>query len=390
MGIVFVYMLGQSLPVSSHLAYKEMIAAYDMTDSLATLAMLSGGNVMRQSLFSLGLSPWMTSMIFWRFLSLFKLVKEPTRYQTHLWQMGLLFFVAVIQSYGFSTYQSGAVIEDSWSERLFVMIVMIAGSYVLTWLANLNTKKGLGGPTVIILSNLILTLLMNAYLLKETYSSGGGLGIILFAIMGLFAFIWLTVRVYRAEYRLPIRRLMIVSSLAEKSYLPIRLTPAGGLPFMYAMSLMMLPTLVLSILFSFFPNVEWLQILATQFSIRELPGILFYISLLFVLAIGFSYFHLDPSDIADRMQKNGDFIEGVRPGMATRRYINHYVFRLAIVGAVYTSVVGGLPLLLVWSQSGQVGVALLVNNIYIVTTLMLVIVEQVSVLQTWKQYTDLI
>lgn len=90
------------------------------------------------------------------------------------------------------------------------------------------------------------------------------------------------------------------------------------------------------------------------------------------------------------MQKGGDFIEGVRPGLATKKYINKYLWRLTIIGAIYTAIMGGLPMLIVWSQSGQISFALLINNIYIMTTLMLGIVEQINVMLTWKQYNDLI
>nr|WP_301183454.1 hypothetical protein [Streptococcus suis] len=127
-----------------------------------------------------------------------------------------------------------------------------------------------------------------------------------------------------------------------------------------------------------------------QFGLSDLPGILFYIFLLFILAIGFAYFNLDSGEIAEEMQKNGDFIEGVRPGLATKKYIESYIWRLAVIGAIYTCLIGGIPMVLVWKQSGQVGIALLVNNIYIITTLMLGVIEQIDVMLTWKRYGDLI
>ena len=90
------------------------------------------------------------------------------------------------------------------------------------------------------------------------------------------------------------------------------------------------------------------------------------------------------------MQKNGDFIEGIRPGQATRDRMNFYLKRLTAIGAIYTCFMGGFPLLLVWSQGGEVSLALLINNVYIVTSLLLGVVEQVHVLQSWKEYGDLI
>lgn len=397
-GVVFIYMLGKYIPIGTVPLYRNVSATgFDLTDALDTLAMVSGGNFSMQNLFSLGISPWMTSMILWRFLSLFEIVKAATKRQTHLYQMTLMFIVALIQAYGFSSVSDYYDIVELGPAsqillRLASMVIMIAGSFVLSWLANLNARKGVGGPSVIIISNMTLNFLLNivALITQNSFNPLEWLLITLAIVLGSSLLIWITLVVYRAEYRIPIRRIMIVSSFAERTYIPIRLTPAGGMPFMYAMTLMTLPPIVISILLGFFPDNQWLQFLSANFSISQLPGILSYIFLLFILAIGFSYFNLDPGEIAEGMQKGGDFIEGVRPGLATKKYINKYLWRLTIIGAIYTAIMGGLPMLIVWSQSGQMSFALLINNIYIMTTLMLGIVEQINVMLTWKQYNDLI
>ncbi|HFI0107238.1 TPA: accessory Sec system protein translocase subunit SecY2 [Streptococcus suis] len=397
-GIVFIYMVGKYIPVGTVPLYDNIsTTGFDLTNSLDTLAMVSGGNFSMQNLFSLGLSPWMTSMILWRFLSLFEIVKAATKRQTHLYQMSLMFIVALIQSYGFSSvsdyYDISAFGSASQTMlRISSMVIMIAGSYVLTWLANLNAQKGVGGPSVIIISNMTLNFLLNiaALISLNSFTAIEWTLIALAIVLGSSLLIWITLVVYRAEYRIPIRRITIVSSFAERTYIPLRMTPAGGMPFMYAMTLMTLSPILIAILLGFFPNNQWLQYLSANFSISQLPGIVFYIFLLFILAIGFAYFNLDPGEIAEGMQKGGDFIEGVRPGLATKKYINKYLWRLTIIGSIYTSIMGGLPMLIVWSQSGQMSFALLINNIYIMTTLMIGIVEQINVMETWKQYNDLI
>ncbi|HEM3587642.1 TPA: accessory Sec system protein translocase subunit SecY2 [Streptococcus suis] len=396
-GIVLVYMLGKYTPLGTLPLYPGVVHSYNLTNSLDALAMVSGGNFSTYNLFSLGLAPWMTSMILWRLLSLFDLVKTGTRKQLHVSQMFLLLLIAFIQSLGL-TYASDFYnvsflgMNSEWLPRLTSMVVMVAGSFVLMWLANLNVRKGIGGASVIIISNMTLAFLTNVVqLIKSSrFSIVEWMLVLLLIGLGSSLLIALTIKVYRAEYRIPIRRIMIVSSLAEETYIPIKITPAGGMPFMYAMTLMVLPTLVFSALGTFFPKKEWIHDLSLQFGLSDLPGILFYIFLLFILAIGFAYFNLDSGEIAEEMQKNGDFIEGVRPGLATKKYIESYIWRLAVIGAIYTCLIGGLPMVFVWKQSGQVGIALLVNNIYIITTLMLGVIEQIDVILTWKRYGDLI
>ncbi len=51
-------MLGKYIPIGTLPVYSEIGAGgYDLTSSLDTLAMVSGGNFSMQNLFSLGLSP---------------------------------------------------------------------------------------------------------------------------------------------------------------------------------------------------------------------------------------------------------------------------------------------------------------------------------------------
>lgn len=395
-GIIFVYMLGKYSPLAT-LPVQDTTTNLDVTSYLDNLAMVTGGQFSSLTLFSLGLSPWMTTMILWRFLTLFKVVKTLTNRQSHLWRMGIMLVVAGIQSLGFSAgadYLPLASLgeQSSLFLRIATMVILVAGAYVLMWLGNLNGQKGIGGQTVIIIANMILTFLINILSYLDLHQDEPLFLVMTFGILALIVsgLIFLTVRVYRAEYRIPIRRIMVISSFADHTYIPIRLTPAGGMPFMYAMTLMSLPSLMIQGLLSLYPQNQLLTYLSPRIGIQELPGIVAYILLLFLLAIGFAYFNTDPSEIAEQMQKNGDFIEGIRPGKATQDYINAYLKRLTAIGAIYTCFMGGLPLLLVWSQGSEIGLALLINNVYIVTSLLLGVVEQVHILQSWKEYKDLI
>ncbi|HEM3503370.1 TPA: accessory Sec system protein translocase subunit SecY2 [Streptococcus suis] len=258
-GIVLVYMLGKYTPLGTLPLHPGVVHSYNLTNSLDALAMVSGGNFSTYNLFSLGLAPWMTSMILWRFLSLFDLVKTGTRKQLHVSQMFLLLLIAFIQSLGL-TYASDFYnvsflgMNSEWLPRLTSIVVMVAGSFVLMWLANLNVRKGIGGASVIIISNMTLAFLTNVVqLIKSSrFSIVEWMLVLLLIGLGSSLLIALTIKVYRAEYRIPIRRIMIVSSLAEETYIPIKITPAGGMPFMYAMTLMVLPTLVFSALGTFF------------------------------------------------------------------------------------------------------------------------------------------
>ncbi|MBO4108321.1 accessory Sec system protein translocase subunit SecY2 [Streptococcus suis] len=383
--ILFIYMLGKYTPISTYPhQLSQNQTALAMT--LNSFAMVTGGEFSKLNLFSLGLSPWMTSMILWRFVGFLKLNAAFTQLQNHLSQTFIMLIVGLIQAFGYLAIMPAASV--STYERLGTIVILLAGTFVLMWLGNLNTEKGLGGSSTIIAASMILSFIMSVSAMTDSRLANP-IVIVLFVLAAL-VLVWIAVLVYKAEYRIPTRRIMLNTNLLKSSYIPIRVTPAGGMPFMYAMTLMTLPVLLLQGLIAVVPQLAGLRGMEGSLSVSELPGILLYTGVLFILSYGFAYFNMDPSEVAENMQKSGDYIENIRPGKATQAYLTRYLNRMAFVGAVYTCMMGSLPLFLVWYFNGETGLGMMVNNIYIVTTLMLTIVEQVDIIQSWKQYEDII
>lgn len=63
--------------------------------------------------------------------------------------------------------------------------------------------------------------------------------------------------------------------------------------------------------------------------------------------IAFTYFYtgivFNSNEIAENLQKQGGFIEGVRPGEQTEKYLNRTVNRLVLFGSVVLGVIAVLP-----------------------------------------------
>lgn len=391
LGIIIVYLLGRRMPLAT--VAIEALEQPDRQDFVTNLSAVTGGNFFEMTLFSLGLGPWMTSMILWRFLIFFNRFKQLTQRRAHYVQMTLMLVIAIIQALGMT---SAVAFRDSSLSplvlRLATLVILISGTCVLSWLAHLNSHKGLGGAIVIILANLILTSLsgLTLYLQGLSLTIWSLLLTLVVLFLAVSCLIVFTIVIYKAEYRLQIRRITIISEFAEATYIPIRLTPAGAMPYMYGMTLMILPPLMLNGLRHLFPKVAWLSYLADHLTLSQLPGVLIYISLLFMLAFGFAYYHYDPIEIAKSMRISGDYIEGIRPGRATERYIRHRLNQMTFIGAVITSLIGGFPLLLVLGNPDKVSLALLINNGYIITTMMLGVIEQLDVLRSWRKYHNII
>lgn len=398
--IVLVYLIGRFLPVPTAAVNNELLQNFVNSNLLNNLATVTGARISSLTLFSLGLSPWMTTVIIWRFFTVFNLFKNQTQAQVYRYRMLLSLIIASIQAFGLTA--SSNLIEMDFlgmtgdGISIFVtMLILVAGSVVLTWIGNMNAERGLGGMTIIILVNMILAFIENgvAFISEIDQFSWE---IVIQAILIFVAYsslVLLTVTLYRGEYRIPIKRVGINTFFNQKSYLPIRVTPAGAMPFMYGMTLMMLPAYIVNGMQYFYPDNEILKGIAANLSLTQLPGALFYISLLYVLSIGFAYYNYDSYDIAKNMRNNGDYIEGIQPGQPTKNYIQRKVNSFAQFGAFTVILIGGLPLIFLVIQGardGSVSIALLINNAYIVSSLLLGVIEQVHTIQSWKQYRDVI
>ena len=66
-----------------------------------------------------------------------------------------------------------------------------------------------------------------------------------------------------------------------------------------------------------------------------------------MLIVVFTYFYtsivFNSNEIADNLQKQGGFIEGMRPGISTANYLNKVVNRLNLFGAIALGLIALLP-----------------------------------------------
>ena len=79
-------------------------------------------------------------------------------------------------------------------------------------------------------------------------------------------------------------------------------------------------------------------------------GSRFYNFFYFLLVIGFTYFYtvvvFNPQKIAEEIQKHGGFIPGIRPGLATKEYLEKILYKITSVGAVFLGLIAILPVLI--------------------------------------------
>ena len=68
------------------------------------------------------------------------------------------------------------------------------------------------------------------------------------------------------------------------------------------------------------------------------------------MVIAFTFFYtvivFNPQKIAEEIQKNGGFIPGIRPGNATKQFLEKIVYKITSVGALFLGVIAILPALM--------------------------------------------
>ena len=345
---LFIYVLGTKLT----LPFIDMSKAAAMDGTSTTLnyaTALMGGNLRSMSLLSVGLSPWMSSMLIWQMFAVSKrlgLSKLPLEVQERR-RMLLTLVIALIQSVALvlnlPLQEAGGV--DMITIIVLDTLVLMAGTYFLIWLTDLNAAMGLGGSIMIVMASMI------AYIPQDIWNSIQELKIssLWLALMLVFSlvFLYLAVTVERSKYRIPVNKINIHNRFKKYSYLDIRLNPAGGMPIMYAMTLVSIPQYFLLIIHFLQPNNQLIEQWIEALSMGSPAWFILYLLTIFILALAFAFINISGDQIAERMQKSGEYIENVYPGAATRRYINGLVTYFALVGAFYLILISGLPMIVV-------------------------------------------
>ena len=345
---LFIYVLGTKLT----LPFVDMSKAAAMDGTSTTLnyaTALMGGNLRSMSLFSVGLSPWMSSMLIWQMFAVSKrlsLSKLPLEVQERR-RMLLTLVIALIQSVALvlnlPLQEAGGV--DMTTIMVLDTLVLMAGTYFLIWLTDLNAAIGLGGSIMIVMASMI------AYIPQDIWNSIQELKIssLWLALMLVFSlvFLYLAVTVERSKYRIPVNKINIHNRFKKYSYLDIRLNPAGGMPIMYAMTLVSIPQYFLLIIHFLQPDNQLIEQWIEALSMGSPAWFILYLLTIFILALAFAFINISGDQIAERMQKSGEYIENVYPGGATRRYINGLVTYFALVGAFYLILISGPPMMVV-------------------------------------------
>lgn len=429
-GIILAYRLLAQIPVPMGDAstFKEAVSnLMEKSDFSSFLNLISGGGLASFSIILVGLSPYITSSIVIQLLTkaiprLEELSNdgETGRRKINQWTRMLTVPLAIVQSiaYIFILYQStiaANVATDfvpTFRDWALSVTSMTAGSIILMWLGELITEQGVGnGISTLIFASIISQLPTTmASLGTALFNTSNGMlnlfgleipvdpttfWIILGFAIAMLIVIYILVKLNEAQRIITVNYAKRVHGNSSyggiKSILPIKLIAAGVIPVIFATAFLSLPALVGQVITSIDSGNEIGQNLVSIFSAPSANNFatlypdgltakwFIYPAVYFVLVFAFTYFYtsiiFNTKEIADNLQKQGGFIEGVRPGIATAKYLSKVVNHLDLFGALALGLIAMLPFatdfVFIMTTGAPIGLSISGTGLLIVVTVAL-------------------
>ncbi len=355
--ILVIFRIFAHIPVAG-VNLDQLKALFAQNQFLGLLDIFSGGTLANFSVMALGLNPYINASIIMQlgtlvFPKLDALQKEGEsgRQKINQYTRYLTVPLAAIQAVGmFALLKSQGIIAlQNPIQIASFILTMTAGTILLVWLGELITEKGVGnGISIIIFAGIVGRIPVALGQTLSTSSSQNLFNIVAFAAMGI-AVITSIVIVNEATRKIVVNYARRVRGNkmygGQTTYLPLRLNQAGVIPIIFAVSIMLLPSLLANYMTA--SSNPTIQKIASELTVLFNPNSLFYNGMYFILVVAFTFFYtavvFNPKKIADEIQKYGGFIPGVRPGLPTAKYLNYILIRITCAGAIFLGIIAILP-----------------------------------------------
>lgn len=406
--ILLLYRIGANIAVPGVNA--KAINQVAQTGLVPMLDTVSGGGLDNYSIFSLGVSPYITAQIVIQLLQMDivpKLVEwgkqgEVGRRKTNQVTRYLTLVVAFIQSIGITLgfnvlTQMGLVKSQTPQTYIQIAIIMTAGTFLLTWLGDEITDKGLGNGVSVIIFAGIISRLPNgiAQIFKEDVSNASSSdrwkGIVFFVaiIIAILVITKVVTGVEQAIRRVPIQYTRRAAVSGSESFLPLKVNVSGVIPVIFASSFIITPSTIL-MAFQSHQGEQWYQILTQIFSLQTTPGAVIYTLLIVLFTFFYAFVQVNPEKLSENLQKQSAYIPSVWPGKDTQDFVSKLLMRLSTVGSVYLGLVALLPQLAtnIWGLPSSIGLG--GTSLLIVIGVVLELSRQVNGLLMKREYVGFI
>lgn len=399
LGALVVFRALASIPIPG---VNQAVLAEFFTNNefLGLLNIFSGGGLSNLSIVMLGVGPFITASIIMQLLTVMS--PQVKSLQSQEGEAGRAKFVqysrlltlplALLQGFGFLTLlqNNGVLLPLSNFEFAVNLVLIVSGSMLLMWIGELVTEFGVGnGVSIIIFAGIVSILPSTVSQLLFAYEPTL-LPLYIGALVVTLAVTYAVVFMTEAERPVPITNAKEsrggATYGASSSYLPLRLNQAGVIPIIFALSLLLFPTMLINVLSSTnIGNLGAIEAAVNGF----MNNMLLYGAVYFILVFVFTFFYtavtFDPDSVSQNLQRSGSFIPGIRPGGQTSEYLATLITRLTLVGATFLGLVAVLPIVM-QAATGVSQLAVGGTALLIAVTVVLDLIRRLDAQVSMREY----
>jgi len=313
--------------------------------------LFTGGALDNVSIVMLGLGPYITAVIIFQLLTmifpqiekLYKEEGEAGRQKFNQYCRIAAVPFALIQGYSmiFFLKSQGAIGSLDPMIMITAVLSIVAGSTILMWMGELISEKGIGnGVSLLIFAGIVADFPNNIQRMFITFDQTQLFSYILFGLLSLLVIAGVVLinegrRNISVSYAKRVRGNKMYGGAS--TYLPLNINPAGVIPIIFAISFLMLPSMLSSFLgwtaVANFLNNTWVY------------GIIYFV-LVFVFTFFYTAVTFDPKSISTNLQKMGGFIPGIRPGENTAQFLQNILSKVLVIGATSLGLIAVMPLII--------------------------------------------
>ncbi len=357
LGVFFIFRFLAHIPLPS-INLDQLQILFNSNQLLNLLNVFSGGTLANFSVAAVGISPYITASIIMQLGGMVipqikELQKDGESGRERLNQYTRLMTVplAIVQSISvLALLRTQGLLQTNDPIALAAMIMsLVAGAMIVTWLGEMISEYGIGNGISMILFGAIISQLP-ASLSQALFSVTSDqtltiltFGALFIAIIGLIVFMNEAIRKVTIQYAKRQRGSRVYGG--QMTHLPIRVNVAGVMPIIFAVSILMVPPFFAGFMISSGQRelVEIGQWLTINFAQTAPVFMITYFVVVFFFTFFSALIFFNAENISDELKKSGAFIPGIRPGAATKKYLEFVVSRITLAGAFFLGVIALLP-----------------------------------------------
>ncbi len=402
LGMLVVFRFAAHIPIPgvNAVAMKNLFASNQI---LGLMNLFSGGGMENFSIVMMGVAPYITSSIIFQLLGMIvpkieEMQKEEDgRQKINMWTRWLTVPLAAMQAYGMITLlrRSSAGILGVVAPFDFAVIIVTisAGTIFLMWIGELISEKKIGnGISLLIFAGIVSGLPQVVKQIIVTFDQSQLFMLTGFVVIAIITVVGVVI-INEGQRNIPVQYARQIRGNrtfgGTSTHLPLRVNMAGVIPIIFAISIVLFPSMIAQFLIH--AKTAWVANAAAG-TISLFNNQLFYGIVYFLLVFAFTYFYTEvifhPTQIAENLQKQGGFIPGIRPGKTTSDYLSATTHKIILVGALFLGLIAVLPLLMRYFtgvQAFSVGG----TSLLIVVSVVIETVKQIESQLTMREYDGL-